>query len=396
DRVMGHSVGEVAAAYVAGIYSLDDAVAVAFHRSRLQHATRGTGRMLAAGIPAAEARRLLPSQNSRVHLSAINSPSLVTFAGETAPLQEIADELARTNRFFKWLGIDYAFHSHLMEPIHDELLASLADIQPTAGQIPFISTVTGGQLGGNRLDADYWWRNVRLPVLFAPALATLIRRGDRVFLEIGPHPSLRSSIEDGLADQRQRGTVFHSLRTHNDESEEMLRNLAGLHTHGATVDWRAVHQSTGPHVRLPHYRWTHEKFWLESPLQEQNRVSHAAHPLLGLRIEGTDPTWEFQLDPRIFPYLLDHQIWDAVVFPAAGYGEIGLAVARALFPDQPHCVESLEIEQVLFAWEDKVTMVRVVVDAKDKSFRVLSATGNRQEWELHARGQLTPLVVDPL
>jgi thioester reductase-like protein len=394
-RVIGHSVGEVAAAYCAGIYSLEDAAHVVFHRSRLQHATRGRGRMLAAGISAAEARQLIGTNAARVYLSAINSPHLVTLSGDAEPLESIAAKLREGGKFFRWLGIDYAFHTHQMDPIREELQAALADIQPRPGHIPFISTVTGGLLLGENLDASYWWKNVRLPVLFAPVISNLIASGVHLFLEVGPHPSLRSSIEDCLAERGQRAAVFHSLRRSADESEEMLANLAGLHARGVPVDWTAVNQSSGEFVRLPHYPWTHEPFWLESAESVRNRLAEQTHPLLGLRIEAVQPTWEFVLDARLFPYINDHQLWGRVVFPAAGYAEIGLALARECYADQPHVVEHIEIRKALFALEDKITTVRIVLDEREKTFFVHSATGNHQDWELHAQGQLTPLVSEP-
>ena len=392
DRVIGHSVGEVAAAYAAGIYSLGDATRLVFHRSRLQDSTRGKGRMLAAGIRAAEARQMIGDLQERVTISAINSPNLITFAGDTEVLAQIARQLEEQNKFFKWLGIDYAFHSHHMDPIHDELLESLHDLQPLPGEIPFISTVTGDMLLGEQLDASYWWRNVRLPVLFAPAISALIRRGGFSFLELGPHPSMRSSIEDCLAENNQRGAVFHSLRRERDEALEMLQNLGGLYAWGFSVDWAAVNQSDGTLVRLPAYQWSHEDFWLEAADSERERLADTVHPLLGLPVDSVQPTWEFMLDPRLFPYVNDHKLWDSIVFPAAGFGEIGLALAQELFPDEAHAVEGIEIRQALFAWTDKITKVRVVFDPTDKSFGIYSSVSGRQDWELHAEGRLTPLL----
>ncbi len=390
--VVGHSVGEMAAAYVAGIYDLEDAVRIAYHRSRLQHTTRGRGRMLATALSAAQARAMLGHDSPQVHISAINSPSLVTLSGDREPLERIATRLEASHIFLKWLGIDYAFHSDQMDSIQDELLQCLADIRPRPGSIPFVSTVTGNVLPGEELHAEYWWRNVRLPVLFAPAVNTLVERGCGALLEVGPHPSLRSSLEDCLAAQNHQARIFHTLRTSRDESEEMLNNVAGLHVWGADVAWAALNQSNGHFVRTPRYQWTHEKFWLEAPVANQNRLADTVHPLLGIRVQAVEPTWEFVLDPRLFPYVNDHKLWDSVVFPAAGFAEMGLALARQLFPEHPHAVEDLRMQQALFAFEDKLTMVRVVFTEADKTYRVYSATDQRQEWELHAQGRLTPLL----
>ena len=391
EKVVGHSVGEVAAAYCAGIYSLEDAVKVIFHRSRLQDKTAGTGRMLAAGISAAEARNLIGDRIDQVQVGAINSSNLVTLAGDTQPLEAIATELEKTGTFMRWLRVNYAFHTHQMEPIKQELLEVLGDLQPCASQIPFVSTVTGGVLPGETLDAYYWWRNVRYPVLFSPAVQHLIESGSELFLEIGPHPALISSLNQCLADQGKKGAVFYSLRRDADDSTQLSTNLAGLHCHGVKIDWASVNQSSGHLVRLPRYPWSHERYWLSREEMTLQCLVPTAHPLLGRRMQAPKPTWEFDLDPTMFDYLEDHSFWDSIVFPGAGYGEIGIALARLLFPDEPYVVENVDIKGALFVLKERPPTVRVVFDETDKSYRVYSSTGTLEEWKLHAEGRLTQL-----
>ena len=332
-KVIGHSVGEVAAAYCAGIYSLEDAVKIIYHRSHLQDSTGGAGRMLAAGISAAEARRWIGDLVDHVQVAAINSTNQITLAGDTGPLESIGARLEAEGRFVRWLPISYAFHTHQMEPIQHELLQALVDIDPRPSRIPFISTVTGAVVAGQKLSARYWWRNVRCPVLFGPAISKLIRGGDRLFLEIGPHPALLSSVNQCLSDQGVKGGVFHSLRRQSDESQQLLSNLAGLHAHGVAVDWAAVNQSAANFVRLPSYCWNRESYWFNTDEVRLSWLVPDTHVLLGRRITATKPTWELELDPRLFPYLNDHRFWDRIVFPAAGYGEMGIALARELFPE---------------------------------------------------------------
>ncbi len=388
--VIGHSVGEVAAARCAGILSLDDAVAVIFHRSRLQHTTAGDGRMLAVALSPDQARAAIGDAADRVELAGINSPHLVTLSGDREPLERIAARLERSGVFTRWLRIQYAFHSRHMDRIRDELLRALAGIEPRRPSIPFVSTVNGTPLAGEPLDAAYWWDNVRRPVLFGPAIGELIRAGTGTFLEVGPHPALESSLKECLAAQDRTGAVFHSLRREADESHELLENLAGLHVRGVPVDWRAVNQSSGPPLRLPRYPWSRESFWLESPESAQARLAAPVHPLLGLRVAAALPTWELTLDLHRLSYLADHRIWDSVVFPAAGYAEIGLALARVLFPDEPHALEDLRITKALFVAADgEPPTVQIVFHPEDKSFGVYSSTDRTGPWELHAQGILT-------
>jgi acyl transferase domain-containing protein len=137
-RVIGHSVGEVVAAYCAGALSLADTVRVIYHRSRLQDTTAGHGRMLATGITAREAREMIGDLADRVHITAVNSRGFMTLGGDTAPLESIGARLEREGRFMRWLKVNYAFHSHQMEPIRDQLLECLASIKPQPGNIPFV------------------------------------------------------------------------------------------------------------------------------------------------------------------------------------------------------------------------------------------------------------------
>lgn len=388
-RVVGHSVGEVAATWCAGIYSLEDAVKIIYHRSRLQNKTGGHGRMLAAGISAREARKLIGDLAQRVKIAVLNSPTMVTLAGDTEPLEDIAWRMRDAGQFHRWLRIDYAFHTHQMEPIRDELLEVLADIRPRPSQVPFTSTVTGGLLDGEQLDNLYWWRNVRQPVLFGPAIANLVSQGESTFLELGPHPALSSSINEIAAAQAHSGGVFHSLRRNTDESVELLTNLAGLALQGQPIDWAAVNQSGGEFVALPRYPWNRESFWLESKSSARDRLAPVEHPLLGLRVAAAQPTWQFSLHPGKYGYLNDHCFWDSIVFPGAGYGEIGLGLARALFPTEPHAVEDLEIKKALFINPDQPPTVQVVFNPEDKTFVVCSSLAASDDWELHAQGRLT-------
>ncbi|MDF1812116.1 MAG: amino acid adenylation domain-containing protein [Verrucomicrobiales bacterium] len=386
SKVVGHSVGEVAAAYVAGAYTMEDAVTVIYHRSRLQDSTGGNGRMVAVGINESEAKKLLAGREEQVQVAVVNSPNMLTLAGDTGPLEEVVEELEAQQKFVRWLRIDYAFHTHQMEPIKEELLETLAGIKPRPTTIPYISTVTGGVHSGEDLDGMYWWRNVRESVLFAPALSGLIRAGEDTFLELGPHPALQNPIMECLSEQGKKGEYFSSLKRKTDESLEMLSNLAKLHNSGHEIAWEAVNQSESFGVRLPNYAWQKEKFWLESEEGEYLRCADLEHPLLGLKQPAPRPTWRFELDPRYFTWLDDHRFWDSVVFPASGYGEIGLAVARKMFPGENYVVEDLEMKKALFVSETKVPTVEVVFDPDTRIFQIFSSTGDKKEWDLNSQG----------
>ena len=141
-------------------------------------------------------------------------------------------------------------------------------------------------------------------------------------------------------------------------------------------------------VRLPTYAWQREKFWLESKEGEYLRCAPLEHPLLGLEQVAPMPTWRFELDPRYFTWLDDHRFWDSVIFPAAGYGEIGIAIARKLFPDEHYVVEDLEMKKALFVSEEKVPTVEVVIDPETRVFQIFSSTSEKGEWDLNSQGVL--------
>ena len=177
EALVGHSVGEVAAAYLAGVFSLDDAVRIIYHRGRCMELAPERGRMLAAGVSPDEARQLIAGYGDRVALAAVNSPNSVTLSGEGGPLEELAGLLEERGVFCRFLRVRYAFHSAQMDPIRDELLAALEGIRPRPATLPLFSTVTGRPIEGPELGPEYWWDNVRRTVRFADGVERLIELG---------------------------------------------------------------------------------------------------------------------------------------------------------------------------------------------------------------------------
>jgi len=389
-KVIGHSVGEVAAAYATGNYSLPDAVSIIYHRSRLQHQTGGSGAMIAVGISAAEARHLIRA-TPHVDISAWNSPSMITLSGEAGAISQLTAELEAAGKFVRRLPIHYAFHSYQMEAIHDELVSALAHIRPMLGTIPFVSTVTGGVIAGETMDAAYWWRNVREPVRFAEAISGLIQGGETSFLELGPHPALQLAIKDCLTGEGQQGAIFHSLRRDMEEFDEMLASLAALHVYGLPVNWAAVNSSDGLFVELPTYAWQPQSYRMDSKLRRQMDLEPVAHPLLGTRLSSPRPTWQSEMDPRVLGWLTDHKLWDSIVFPAAGYAEMSLAASRILFPDDSYVVEALQMKRALFVSTNNLPTLQTVFDESDKSISIYSRVGDSDDWQLHAQGYLRKL-----
>jgi hybrid polyketide synthase/nonribosomal peptide synthetase FtdB len=212
--VIGHSVGELAAAYVAGTLTLENALRLTFYRSQLQQRMAGKGTMLAVGLPAAEVEQYL---SPYVSIAAINSPVSTTLAGDPNALQLIAERLTAKDVFNRFLKVSVAYHSYQMEPLAAEFIRSLQDLLAGAPELPLYSTVTGDRVAPGEQTCEYWWRNARQPVLLERTLHRMFEDGYRCFIEIGPHPVLSQSIRECLQEAEIEGVMFSSLKRKQSE-----------------------------------------------------------------------------------------------------------------------------------------------------------------------------------
>ncbi|WP_329612059.1 amino acid adenylation domain-containing protein [Streptomyces brevispora] len=386
DAIVGHSTGEIAAFYEAGVYSLEDAVKIAVHRSRLQHTLSGTGTMLAVGLPEAEADRRVRPYADQVSVAAVNSPTSVTLAGDGSALAALADELRTEQVFTKFLAVEVPYHSAAMDHIKDELLTALADIEPRPARVPVHLTGQEDTAAHVELDAGYWWRNVRDRVRFHAAVDRLADDGHRLFLEIGPHPVLGHAIRECLEAKGRTGITVPSLRRDEDEPERFALSLATLHNLGLDIAWNVL-QPVGETVPLPRYPWRRDRHWTEPSAVAQVRLGLLDHPLLGRRTDHTEPTWQSRLDTETLPYLADHRIQESVVFPAAGYLEMAAQAVRELTGGTDVVLADIDLRKALFLAEDDVRTVHLSVSLEDGAFVIASAgTGPEAERVVHASG----------
>lgn len=392
--VVGHSVGEVAAAWAAGIFDLDTAARVIVARSRAQSQTRGTGRMAAAGLSAQEAQQLIVELGvspQDIAIAGINSPRNITFSGSLAALERLQAALAARGVFFRILDLDYAFHSNRMDPIQTSLLDSLRDLQPRqATHATFVSTVTGDVVQGCALDADYWWRNVREPVRFAHAIAATCALGARIFIEIGPNAILQRYIKECLEAADVHGRVLPTLQKGADGLSRVRETALRAHLLSDGTGLKRYFPVVGQHVTLPPYPWQRERHWHsrsnESALTiERRRV----HPLLGWPLPHADHIWENTLDPSVLPWLADHKVGGAVVFPGAAYAEMALAAAREWLGAGAFGLEEMDILAPLVFDEEVARTLRFELYPRDGSFVIKSRPRlSTDPWTLHASGRL--------
>jgi acyl transferase domain-containing protein/acyl carrier protein len=389
--VVGHSVGEVASAYAAGVYTLEEAILVSYQRSRLQQSMAGRGAMLAAGIPESEAEKLIEGYPG-VSVAAVNSFSAVTLSGDEAQLKEIAGLLEAREIFHKFLRVEVAYHSPQMDPLEDELLSCLAGLQPKPATLPLYSTAYGKIVPGDEWTAAYWWRNVRQPVHFAAAAEALMKDGFADFLEVGPHPVLGNSLKECAAALDQKIHCFPSLRRAEPEHPRLLLTLGELYCAGYMPAWKRLAPLTGHFLPAPQYPWQKQLCWNESDRSKMERFGRPGPVYLNRTVEGPSPCWEVEVNKNYFPFLFDHRVQDQTVFAGMGYIEAAISLSRQVHDKPAVVLENVGFERVLVV--DYSTLQYLVTEFEPNAgrFNVYSrVVGGDDAMERHCTGRMLPL-----
>ncbi|WP_028933378.1 type I polyketide synthase [Pseudonocardia spinosispora] len=371
DTVLGHSMGEIAAAHVAGALTLADAVRVVCRRSRLLLRLAGKGAMALVELPVDEVRpRLLPARDL-VSVAASNSPRSTVLSGDPDALDRILAELTDEGVFCRRIKVSVASHSPQVDALTGELLAELEGISPVPTTISMRSTVTAGLCDGASLGPEYWVRNLREPVLFAPAVAA---SGPRmVFVELSPHPILLPAIEEA------GHVALASLHRDRPARTTLRESLAALYAHGYPVDWAAQHPDGARRVvELPTYRWQRERFWVDEPVRGPARVGH---PLLG---EPISPAalpgvriWERAVAE---PYLAEHRVDGASVLPASAYLEMAFAASGR------DCLLDVSFERMAELDETGTRTMQVMLDGE--RLEIVGRAGDEDSWVRHASARI--------
>ncbi|HWN34808.1 MAG TPA: SDR family NAD(P)-dependent oxidoreductase, partial [Pseudonocardia sp.] len=291
--VVGHSQGEIAAAVVAGILSLEDAARVVALRSRALRALSGRGGMLSIGEPVEVITERIGTWDGRVSVAAVNGPDATVVSGDLAALTEIAQACERAGVRTRLLPVDYASHGPQVEDLHSELLGALDGIRPQPGSIPLVSALTGEVLTAEDAGPEYWYASLRGTVHFSRAVETLHNDGHTVFLEVSPHPVLTAAISATLerlaADDEQTPVVAGTLRRDDGGPDRLLASLAEVHVQGVPVDWPAV-LTPGRPVELPTYAFVRQRYWVDGSLAAPlgNRVGDPAEERFWTAVDDGD------------------------------------------------------------------------------------------------------------
>jgi epothilone polyketide synthase D len=377
--IAGHSVGEVAAAYAAGVYSLDDALTISFHRGSLQARLAGRGVMAAVDMPADAVQQHLVDG---VSVAAVNSATATTLAGDPDAMVVVTAKLEAAGASVKALRVEVAYHSQHMDEIRGPLLAALAGIRSRSARTALFSSVTGDRVDGAELDAEYWWRNVRQPVRFADAARRLLAAAPGAVLEVGPHPVLASAIDEALAERGGDAARLASLRRGRPQRQQLLETLGALYAAGFEPDWESVHPGPRDHLDLPRYPWQRERHWTESAASREARLGAGGPRLAGRAVAAATVTRDVELSPAEFPYLADHRIGPTVVFPGSAY----LETALAMFPDEEPCfLQDVVFHRPLTLAPQSIVTLRSGYDPVQRLVTLHSRDRDDAAWTLHAQ-----------
>ncbi|MEU7039331.1 SDR family NAD(P)-dependent oxidoreductase, partial [Streptomyces sp. NPDC046237] len=380
DVLVGHSIGELAAAHVAGVLSLDDACALVSARGRLMDALPSGGAMLA--VEAAEGELELPEG---VDLAAVNGPTSVTVSGDVDAIDALEERLRAENVRVKRLTVSHAFHSRLMEPMLDEFAAVAKSLTYNAPTIPVVATAPG-----DMATPDYWVGQIREPVRFADAIASLT--DTRVFLELGPDATL-SALVPHIAED---ATAVPLLRRDQGDVGSALTAAAALWTRGVAPDWAAVAGPGGPRpVELPSYAFQRTRYWTSQALSTTALavagLAVAGHPLLGAVVPlagDGGQIWTGVIGLATHPWLADHVVHGRIVLPGTALVDLALhAGSRTGLPG----LAELIVSEPLVLPEHGGTQLQMTVAGQTVEIHSRPDGDTGAPWTTHAVGTLEPV-----
>ncbi|WP_432142564.1 SDR family NAD(P)-dependent oxidoreductase [Streptomyces sp. bgisy084] len=403
DYLLGHSIGEVTAAHIAGVFSLPDAGALVAARGRLMQELPETGAMVALQATEAEVLALLDGLGRQVCIAAVNGPDSVVISGDRPAVTRIAERLAADGRRTKQLRVSHAFHSPHMDPMLAAFRTAAEALTYHEPRIPVVSNLTG-EVATELACPDYWVRQVRQAVRFHDGVRGLAGQGVQRYVELGPDGTL-SAMAAGCLPPDSTGTaVIPLLRHRTSESRSLLDGLARAHVHGADLDWSAVANARPGRTAvtdLPTYPFQRQRYWPTPRTPATVGISPAGHPLLSAAVELADGSHLFtgRLSVRDQPWLADHTLAGTVVVPGTAFLELAL-----LAGDRAGCprVGDLTLVSPLILPEQDALDLQAALAAEDgQGHRPFTVHARRadpapgESWTLHATGTLTAAHAEP-
>lgn len=390
--VVGHSMGEVAAACVAGALSLAEGAAIICRRSALLEQISGQGEMALVELSIEEAAAAVAGFEDRISVAVSNARRSTVLSGAPGALAEVLAKLEARGIFCRRVKVDVASHSPQVDPLLPALVNALAKLTPRPAEVTMQSTVTGEPLQGFELDAHYWADNLRQPVRFEQSIRSLISKGVTLFVEISPHPLLLTAMADILREEGAQGAATGSLRREQPERSMLLESLGVLFRHGHPLDASRLFDHGRRAVPLPNYSWQRQKYWLEPPSAARPGAP-SVQPLLGARVSSPMAAAAFESvwSLRDIPWLSDHRVAGRAVLPAAAFVEL-LRMAGDEHGAGAACeVHELVIQSPLVIPDREPQLVQVVLTDEGRHGAVYSRPLRVQAedvWTPHASATL--------
>jgi acyl transferase domain-containing protein/NADPH:quinone reductase-like Zn-dependent oxidoreductase/thioesterase domain-containing protein/acyl carrier protein len=408
DIVLGHSVGEYAAACVAGVMSLEDGLRLIAERARLMQSVKQHGKMAVVFASQERVAKEIKSADGKVVIAVLNGPENTVISGDAQAVEKLAGEFEADGVQAKLLNVSHAFHSPLMDEMLGEFERVAAGIEFHAPRVPLAANLTG-QLMTEAPTARYWRDHLRNAVQFEAGMKRIAEAKPAIIIEIGPAASLLGMGR--RCESKLEAAWLPSLREGQPDWNVVAGSLAEYYTRGGKIDWRGWDRGT-QHRRLllPNYPFQRSRHWIEtdvsrrvpnlgdlSPSFAATGGNRPAHPLLGrsLATVWTHELFESRLSARSPAYLVDHQVQGSVVTPAAAYIEQALAAAEELFGPGKHGVANLTIQQAMFLPEGVRRRVQVAAAPESGGESMVEIysrsdedTGTTSAWNMHASATL--------
>ncbi|MFE6776903.1 beta-ketoacyl synthase N-terminal-like domain-containing protein [Streptomyces sp. NPDC057676] len=395
--VIGHSQGEIPAAVIAGALTLNEGARITALRSQAIHTTlTGHGTMASLSLTAEAAQQLPGAWGEQLHIAAHNGPHTTVIAGDTQAIETLLTHCETHDIHARRINVDYASHTPHVETIQSQLTQQLAGLKPTTSDIPFYSTTTGQSLDTTQLTADYWYTNLRQPVLLTHATTTALNNAHTTFIEISPHPILTTALHNITEQTNQPTTITGTLRRDHGTWLQLLTHAAHLHTHNTPINW--THPAPGPihrHLDLPTYPFQRQPYWLAASEAvgdvRSAGLDAAGHPLLGgvlsLAGGGGDTVLVGRVSVRSQPWLADHAVWGTVLVPGAALVELAVRAG-----DQVGCdvLEELTLAAPLVVPAGETVRLQLTVGAPEEGSGRRPLTIHSRPEEAEADAAWTP------
>jgi phthiocerol/phenolphthiocerol synthesis type-I polyketide synthase C len=369
--VIGHSMGEIAAAYVANIISLEDAANIICTRSKLMKEQSGKGAMGYIALPSAEVEKLLIEESYKnVNIGVVNSPKSTVITGDRNEVEKLIQLLDSQEIFSRLIKVDVASHSNHMDVLKERLYLAIQNINLHKSTIHFQSTVDVVGKNKQDLDADYWVSNLRNTVQFSAAIQNLIEDDVDVFIEMSPNPVLTQALQENIEIKNKEILVLASLEKNTNDEYNFAWHIAQAYCNGIFIDWKKFYGNDYEKMLLPEYPWQKEYFWLKgtnSNAYQQERFidGKLAHKFLQNYTFSNNNIkthiWNTSINLNDSSYFLDHKVGTEVIFPAAAFLEILNAVTTEVFETKQASVENIKILLPLQLKEDEQNNIKIVL-----------------------------------